>query len=61
VNTYNMLKLQYGDYAQIIRSVRSTSSWRERAGYVFGPPGWTPSTPATAADPVAASAPRGGR
>ncbi|HJQ05341.1 MAG TPA: sterol desaturase family protein, partial [Nocardioides sp.] len=61
VNTYNMLKLQYGDYANIIRSVRSATSWRERAGYVFGPPGWTPAPPATAADPVVASAPRGGR
>jgi sterol desaturase/sphingolipid hydroxylase (fatty acid hydroxylase superfamily) len=42
VNTYNMLKLQYGDYARIARNVRSARSWRERAGYLFGPPGWEP-------------------
>jgi sterol desaturase/sphingolipid hydroxylase (fatty acid hydroxylase superfamily) len=68
VNTYNMLKLQYGDYGRIIRNVRSATSWRERAGYVFGPPGWEPaaatsSDPApvvTAGGPAAASAPHGG-
>lgn len=42
VETYNLLKLQYGDYAQITRNVRNAGSWRERAGYVFGPPGWAP-------------------
>lgn len=44
-DTYNIFKLQYGDYAQISRDVRSTRSWREKAGYLFGPPGWTPQAP----------------
>ena len=42
VETYHLLTLQYGDYAQIIRNVRAATSWRERAGYLFGPPGWSP-------------------
>ncbi|WP_110206416.1 sterol desaturase family protein [Nocardioides daejeonensis] len=42
VETYNMLKLQYGDYVAIGRQVRHARSWRERAGYLFGPPGWQP-------------------
>lgn len=42
VDTYNVLKLQYGDYVQIARDVRGARSWRDRLGYVLGPPGWTP-------------------
>ncbi|CAM3309373.1 sterol desaturase family protein [Nocardioides dubius] len=42
VDTYNLLKLEYGEYVQIGRQVRSARSWRERAGYLFGPPGWQP-------------------
>ena len=42
VETYNILKLQYGDYVDIARDVRSTDRWRDKVGYVLGPPGWTP-------------------
>jgi sterol desaturase/sphingolipid hydroxylase (fatty acid hydroxylase superfamily) len=42
VETYNLLKLQYGDYAQIVRNVRAARSLRDRLGYLFGPPGWQP-------------------
>jgi sterol desaturase/sphingolipid hydroxylase (fatty acid hydroxylase superfamily) len=42
VNTHNMIKLQYGDYAQIVRNVRAASSFKEKLGYLFGPPGWEP-------------------
>ena len=42
VETYNLLKLQYGDYVQMVRDVRSTSRLRDKLGYVFGPPGWKP-------------------
>jgi len=42
VDTYNILRLQYGDYAELWRDVRSATCWRDRLGYVFGPPGWTP-------------------
>ena len=42
VETYNIFALQYGDYRQIWRNVRASTSWRDKAGYLFGPPGWTP-------------------
>ncbi len=42
VNTYNPLRLQFGEYAAIDRDVRRTRRWRDRAGYLFGPPGWSP-------------------
>lgn len=44
VETYNVLKLEYGAFARIVGQVRRASSWRERWGYVFGPPGWEPGT-----------------
>ncbi|MFZ0139766.1 MAG: sterol desaturase family protein, partial [Aeromicrobium sp.] len=42
VDTYNLLKLQYGDYIQMARDVRSTKRFRDKLGYIFGPPGWAP-------------------
>ncbi|WP_337993954.1 sterol desaturase family protein [Actinomycetospora lutea] len=43
VGTYNVLTLQYGHYVDIARDVRSARRWRDRLGYVLGPPGWQPS------------------
>ncbi|UEA61020.1 sterol desaturase family protein [Gordonia otitidis] len=45
VGTYNIVKLQTHEYASIARDVRAAAGWRARLGYVFGPPGWTPSSP----------------
>lgn len=42
VGTYNLLKLEFGDYAALWRDVRAADSWRDRLGYLFGPPGWEP-------------------
>jgi sterol desaturase/sphingolipid hydroxylase (fatty acid hydroxylase superfamily) len=42
VETYNLIKLQYGDYAQIWRNVRAADRLRDKVGYLFGPPGWEP-------------------
>jgi sterol desaturase/sphingolipid hydroxylase (fatty acid hydroxylase superfamily) len=42
VNTYNLLKLQFGEYLNIAADVRRASRWRDRLGYTFGPPGWAP-------------------
>jgi sterol desaturase/sphingolipid hydroxylase (fatty acid hydroxylase superfamily) len=49
VGTHNLIKLQYGDYAQIVRNVRAAASFRDKLGYLFGPPGWEP--PGHPADP----------
>jgi sterol desaturase/sphingolipid hydroxylase (fatty acid hydroxylase superfamily) len=42
VDSYNPFKLQYYLYVDIWRDVRRAGSWRDRLGYVFGPPEWTP-------------------
>ncbi|MDO9378250.1 MAG: sterol desaturase family protein [Nocardioidaceae bacterium] len=50
VDTYNPLRLEYGEYVQMVRDVRSTPRWRDKLGYVFAPPGWKPTTTGDAAD-----------
>ncbi|GGC58071.1 sterol desaturase family protein [Hoyosella rhizosphaerae] len=42
VGTYNIIKLQYHEYGSIIRDVRSATTWRDKLGYIFAPPGWKP-------------------
>lgn len=42
VNTYNIVRLQFGEYAAIVRDVRGARCWRDRLGHLFGPPGWRP-------------------
>jgi sterol desaturase/sphingolipid hydroxylase (fatty acid hydroxylase superfamily) len=42
VDTYHLLRLQYGDYVDLWRDVRAATSMRDRLGYLFGPPGWAP-------------------
>ena len=42
VGTYNIIRLQFHEYAAILRDLRQTRSWAHRLGYIFGPPGWQP-------------------
>ncbi|MFN2518349.1 MAG: sterol desaturase family protein [Jatrophihabitantaceae bacterium] len=42
IDSYNPFRLQYHEYGAILRDVRSGRRWRDRLGYVFGPPGWRP-------------------
>ncbi|OBK10376.1 sterol desaturase family protein [Mycobacterium asiaticum] len=50
VDTFNIWKLQTHEYLAIVRDWRSATRFRDRLGYVFGPPGWTPRTSDKAAD-----------
>jgi sterol desaturase/sphingolipid hydroxylase (fatty acid hydroxylase superfamily) len=45
VDTYNIWTLQTHEYVAIARDVRRADRWRDRLGYAFGPPGWTPRAP----------------
>ncbi|MDT9593665.1 sterol desaturase family protein [Nocardioides zeae] len=55
VDTFDLIELQYGHYREIWQDLRSARSWRERAGYLFGPPGWRPAD--VVAEPTGLSAP----
>jgi sterol desaturase/sphingolipid hydroxylase (fatty acid hydroxylase superfamily) len=50
VDSHNPFRLQYYYYGLIWRDVRSATRWRDRLGFVFGPPGWQPTE--VAARPV---------
>lgn len=42
VNTFNIWTLQTREYVAIAHDVRAANGWRQRLGYIFGPPGWEP-------------------
>ena len=42
LRTFKPHKVAFHEYAAIGRDVRGAKGWRERLGYVFGGPGWTP-------------------
>jgi sterol desaturase/sphingolipid hydroxylase (fatty acid hydroxylase superfamily) len=42
LGTFNPFRIAIHEWAGIFRDVASAKSFREVAGYVFGPPGWSP-------------------
>jgi len=42
LGTDNPIKICLHEWLGIIRDVAAAKTWRERLGYVFGPPGWSP-------------------
>ena len=42
VDTYNLLKLQYGAYADLFHDIKGATRFRDKIGYIFRPPGWEP-------------------
>jgi sterol desaturase/sphingolipid hydroxylase (fatty acid hydroxylase superfamily) len=42
IDSFNPFRLQYHEYAAIARDLRRATSWRDRLGYLFAPPGWRP-------------------
>jgi len=54
IDSYNPFRLQYYEYGAIARDVRRARTWRDRLGYVFAPPGWTP-TAIVDTEPASAS------
>ncbi|EME62009.1 sterol desaturase family protein [Amycolatopsis decaplanina] len=52
VESYNLLKVGFHEYGSILRDVRAAGSWRDKLGYVFGPPGWQPEKTLTISGPA---------
>ena len=42
IDTYNPLRVAFHEYAAAWHDVRGVRCWRDKAGYLFGPPGWSP-------------------
>ncbi|WNG80223.1 sterol desaturase family protein [Mycobacterium sp. ITM-2016-00316] len=47
IDTYNPIKVNFHEFALMVRDVWRATSWRARAGYLLQPPGWIDATPAT--------------
>ena len=54
IDSFNPFRLQYHEYAAIVRDLRVSHQWRERFGYLFAPPGWSPepARPAASVQPA---------
>lgn len=44
IETHNPLRVAFHEYAATWRDVRTARTWRDRAGYLLGPPGWAPAS-----------------
>lgn len=42
VHTYDLGTVAFHEFAAIGRDLRRARNWRERLGYLFAPPGWSP-------------------
>lgn len=55
IETFNPVKVAYGEWAALARDVRRAGSWRDRLRYAIKGPGWQP--PSAAAPPAPAPRP----
>ena len=44
VQTFNPFRLEYYEYAAMIRDVRAAATVRDKLGHIFMPPGWAPAS-----------------
>ncbi|MDZ7884794.1 MAG: sterol desaturase family protein [Mycobacterium sp.] len=57
IDTYNPIKVNFHEFALMVRDVWRARSWRARAGYLLQPPGWSEATPATSEQELAGTHP----
>lgn len=55
IDTYNPIKVNFHEFALMVRDVWRAKTWRARVGYLLQPPGWTESTPATSPQDLAST------
>lgn len=42
IDTYNPMRIAFHEWADIVRDVGRSRTWRDRVGYTLGHPGWQP-------------------
>ena len=45
IHTYNLLKIASHEYVALWHDVKNAKNWRDKLGYIFYPPGWSPNGP----------------
>jgi hypothetical protein len=56
LRTYNPVRIAFFQWIAIVSDLRRARGWRERAGYLFGPPGWSPDGPGETTEALRARA-----
>ncbi|MFI2641570.1 sterol desaturase family protein [Streptomyces sp. NPDC018610] len=56
ISTHSLWRIQVHEFVAMFRDIRGAATWRQKAGYVFGPPGWQPAAgsgrPSTSQKPL---------
>jgi sterol desaturase/sphingolipid hydroxylase (fatty acid hydroxylase superfamily) len=54
IETYQPLRVAFHEWVAMLRDARRAPRWRDKLGYIFGPPGWQPknSEQVSAPDPT---------
>ena len=55
IDTYNPIKVNFHEFALMVRDVWRAKTWRARVGYLLQPPGWTETTPAASPQELAST------
>lgn len=42
IHTFNPVRIAFHEWEAMCRDVRRATTWRDRLGYLFAPPGWSP-------------------
>jgi sterol desaturase/sphingolipid hydroxylase (fatty acid hydroxylase superfamily) len=60
LETFHPVKIAFHEWADLARDVARARTWRERLGYAFGPPGWSPDGSRQTSRELRATLPAGG-
>lgn len=55
IDTYNPIKVNFHEFALMVRDVWRAETWRGRVGYLLRPPGWTEPAPAASRPELAST------
>lgn len=55
IETFHPLRVAFHEWVAMLRDARATPRWRDKFGYLIGPPGWSPDAADTAKTPTAPS------
>ena len=55
IDSNNLVHLQFHEYAAVLRDIGRAKRFRDRLGYLFGPPGWQAAVPEVAAPDATAA------
>lgn len=55
IGSFNPIRIALHEWVALARDLKTAKGWRERLGYVFGPPGWSPDGSRRTSDQIRAA------